>query len=146
VTQVRLQDGKPILEGGKVGVADACCCDDCASECGQNCQQTVTVNVSVAGYAAQLIFTVADGSASYLENFGLFDFLGVSAFISCALVNGCATWTLIVVVCWANGANQGSEDWEGIIDAANDGCPKTGGVELNVTFGNGDATVTASIA
>jgi hypothetical protein len=128
------------------GVCSKCCEDGCPPACGEDCPETVTVNVSVAGYSAQLIFTVADGVASYREDFGLFDFLAVSAFLTCGLVDGCATWTLIVVVCWANGANQGSEDWEGIIDADNDGCPKTGGIEMNVTFGNGDATVTASIA
>jgi hypothetical protein len=146
VTRITLQDGKVVLRDGQVGTEEACCCEDCASECGQDCPQTVTVNVSVAGYATQLAFTVTNGFGSYFENFGLFDFLSVSAFIFCALIDGCATWTLVVTVCWQNGANIGSEDWEGIIDATNDGCPKPGGVPMNVTFGNGDAVVTASIA
>jgi hypothetical protein len=144
MTTITTQDGRIVMRDGKVGTEEACCC--CPPACGQNCSQTVTVNVSVAGYAAQLIFTVADGGDFYAEFFNLTDFISVFAFISCALVNGCATWTLVVGVCWENGPNQGSEDWEGIIDAANDGCPKTGGVPMNVTFGNGDAVVTASVA
>ena len=143
MTLITFDGGKVVLRDGKVGTEQACCC---SAVCGDNCLDTVTVDVSVAGYAVTLTFSVADGSDTHSEFVGLFDYFLVSAFITCALVDGAPLWTLVVSVCWQNGNDFGSEDWEGEVLADGSGCPETGSVAMGVTFGNGDATVTASIA
>lgn len=142
-----VQDGKLVVRDGKVGTEQGCCCGDGDGDdvgCGTTCQQTVSVPVAVAGYSHTLAFTVADEFANYSE-FAGFDYFLVSASIFCSDSSGSAVWTLTVSVCWQSGANNGSETWEGTINADGSGCPQTGAVTMAVTFGNGDATVTASI-
>ena len=142
MTLITFQDGKVVFRDGKVGTEQGCCCN----RCGDDCQQTVSVTVAVAGYSTTLTFLVADGSDEYSEFVGQFDYFLVSAFITCALVDGVPRWTLVVSVCWQNGNDFGSEDWEGEVSADGSCCPDYGSVAMGVTFGNGVATVTASIA
>jgi hypothetical protein len=144
MTLITFEDGKPLKkEDGTIGTEQACCCN----VCGTDCTETITVDVSVAGYETQLVFTVIEGFASYSEDGeGPFDFFNVSAFLFCSLVDGVPTWQLSVSVCWAAGANEGSEQWDGTVAAGPDGCPPDGEIPLEVTFGDGVATVSASVS
>ena len=143
MTLITFDDGKVVMRDDKVGTGEGCCCN----VCGTNCTETITVDVSVAGYETQLVFTVAEGFGFYSElGDGPFDFFDVSAFLGCSLVDGVPTWALSVAICWAAGANFGSEQWDGTVAAGPDGCPPNGAIPLAVTFGNGDATVSASVS
>jgi hypothetical protein len=145
VTVIRLQDGKAIVEDGKVGIAAECCCG-CALTCGEDCQQTVTVNFSAGGFDGQITYTVADGGVA-LDFDEMPEFYNLaSSYIFCSVVDGCAQWTLSFTVCYFDGVDTISEDYEGFIEADSNGCPKTGNVTMNLTFGDGESTVTASIA
>lgn len=52
MTVIRLQDGKPIVEDGKIGTTDNCCCE----ESGCPCPDTV----QWGGNAQELTFTIGD--------------------------------------------------------------------------------------
>jgi hypothetical protein len=134
--------GNLVYRDGSLGLDEACCC---SVECGTNCQQSVSVSVAADGFSHTLTFTAADGFDDHSE-FDGFDYFLVSAFLTCGLVDGSPVWTLSVSICWEVGGNFSSEDWEGTTTADGSGCPQTGAVEMAVTFGNGDATVTASIS
>lgn len=145
MTLITFEDGKPLMkDDGTIGSEQACCC--CPSACGENCQQTVTVNFSAGGFNGQIVYTVADGG-KLLDFNEMPEFYNLaSSFIFCALVDGCAVWTLSFTVCFFDGVDTVSDDYEGFIDANSDGCPRTGNVTMNQTFGDGVSTVTASIA
>lgn len=122
------------------------CCDDDELACGTDCGETVTVDVSVAGYTTQLQFLVSDGFAFHSETGAdPSDYFIVSAFLFCALVDGTPTWQLSVAVCWKNGADEGSEQWDGQVEADPDGCPPDGEIPLVPTFGAGVADVAAGV-
>ena len=144
MTLITVQDGKIVMRDGKVGTEQECCCGEVA--CGTDCGETVTVDVSVAGYATQLQFLVSVGSAFHSEGgAGPFDYFIVSAFLFCTLVDGVPTWQLSVNVCWKNGADEGSEQWDGQVEADAGGCPPDGEIPMGATFGAGVATVSASV-
>lgn len=134
------------MAGFLFGVCSACCEQDCASACGEDCQQTVTINFSAGGFDGQLVFIVADEGVSldFEEMPDNYNLAGAS--ISCSVIDGCATWILSFTVCYFDGVETISEDYEGFIEADSEGCPKTGSVTMNLTFGDGESTVTASIA
>jgi hypothetical protein len=142
MTLITLDDGKVVMRDNKVGTEQACCCN---VVCGTDCTETITVDVSVAGYATQLVFDVSLGSAVY-DEFDGFDYFLVTAFLTCSVVDGVPTWELVVTVCWQAGADQGSEQWEGTVEADSDGCPPDGAITLVDTLGAGVATVSASVS
>lgn len=139
-----LYNGALLVENGALGADQDCCC--CPSACGENCQQTVTVNFSADGFDGQIVFVVADGGNSVDFDEMPANFNLASAFIFCTVVDGCAQWTVSFTVCYFDGVDTITEEWEGSIGADSDGCPRTGNVTMNIVFGNGQTTVTASIA
>lgn len=133
------------MAGFLFGVCSACCEEPFV--CGTACTETITVNVSVAGYGTVLVFTVLEGSAFHSEpGDGEFDFFSVSAFLTCFLVDGVPTWELVVNVCWKDDADEGSEQWEGTVEADPDGCPPNGTITLLDTLGDGVTSIAASVA
>ena len=144
MTLITFDDGKVVMRDNKVGTEQACCC--CQSTCGEDCQQTVTVNFSVGGFDGQLVFVVADeglGVDPMPDNYN-----SAGASISCSVVDGCAKWILSFTACYFDGVTTVAEQFEGLIEADSSGCPKTGNVTMTETFGevNPHGTVTASIA
>jgi hypothetical protein len=143
MTLITFDGGMVVMRDNKVGTEQGCCCN----VCGTDCTETITVDVSVAGYSTQIVFDVSLGFGFHNEpGPEPFDFFNVSAFLSCSVVDGVPTWELVVTVCWKAGADEGSEVWEGTVEADSDGCPPDGEIPLEVTLGAGVATVSASVS
>ena len=145
MTLITFDDGKVVMRDNKVGTEQACCCG-CALACGEDCQQTVTVNFSVGGFDGQIVFIVADEGAGVdpmPDNYN-----SAGAVISCSVVDGCATWLLAFNACYFDDVTTVAEQFEGFIEADSNGCPRTGNVTMTEVFGEANpiGTVTASIA
>ena len=147
---IRTFDGQWLIAGAGIATSDDCCCDqgpeECGPTCGEDCQQTVTVNFSVGGFDGQIVFIVADEGAAVdpmPDNYN-----SAGAVISCSVVDGCATWLLAFNACYFDGVTTVAEQFEGFIEADSNGCPRTGNVTMTEVFGEANpiGTVTASIA
>ena len=115
MAQVRLQDGKPILEGGKVGVAEACCCGgDCV--CPEGCVENL--QISLGGNPACFGGFYSD----FIECFNG----GISASMYC---DG-GTWIVSVSVCCFENGGLCFASYEAVLECEADNLPPAGAVAL----------------
>jgi len=145
MSPVYLHNNKLLVVDGKLAANEACCC--CVPTCGEDCQQTVTVNFSVTGFAGEFVFLAADEGYSFDGMPDGYDLAGAAFY--CTVVDGCATWGIIVSFCYTiEGVDSTAENYQADIEADSNGCPKTGNVTLTEILGEVDpaGTVTASIS
>ena len=86
MTLITFDGGMVVMRDNKVGTEQACCCN----VCGADCTETITVDVSVAGYSTQIVFDVSLGFGFYSEaGAEPFDFFNVSAFLAARSWTAC---------------------------------------------------------